>query len=1449
MIHRPSRCARWALVLSLLVAGAAAPPSLSLLPSATAQDGAAEMERLSVELRMESIERVVGSIVARVRRVAPEKTALVEAKLRPGEAFARTHATSNLETMLDALFQAELASGALTKEHIKVDLHLFRAYDGGAWQLRPVKDVPTARTGFQPPRSAGYPAEVATIDASAPHSMHDLGDYLADRFTHATLERIVREGRPVEIHLGGPTEALQDLVNRRFELLGEVKTPQGSYERVLLARSPQGELRYVITGTVDGLDRMRHLAALLRFAGKDRRGVANDKLTVVGDVEALKARTARGMTETLSRTGAGGTMAIVGFKASLRRELMTRALLRRGAEYLRDVLGADPYEGLKAKLAAERDAATGPAKESLAKLVDLVANDAKLATGLRTTPELVLTTVEGKKALATLETKLLELSKKYPASATLASLHADGQLRLPGGASAKEATIGRDLESGSLKAEELRVTTSRGVEPLKLVSNYYGDAMGDLVKALIGSGHRTIAYFGTAGGTGPGVKIGDIHVPSSVYDFRFELASGGVKNAFLEYFAGRSSSLGNRLNLDTKLGNVYSPAEETMAWLEETRTRGIGAVEVENSYITREVARHNGASPADPVKLFTSVIISDIPGSEHTLGNNNGATSNVFEKMVDHYLDALGVKDIAVTAKDASRFPNRPLAADPLAARLLEVADKLVPRNAPKSTFLRDRIAGLLSSLPAETIEAIDTSKKLKPKDIPGLSPELRAALDAEVAGAYTDADMVERLRATDGLVSRLSAELAKRHPAASYELLAGGGLERGSFSPNAGLTLEVKGDPAAAATAAELLATLRGEFPGVKVTLGAAGPDAVSLGRGEAFRADPELLVREHASRALTRRGVALDGTSVSYSGREHDPTSTKGTLYSRFELAATGPVASAENIRAFLEKLGRYDARVEWVSASDPRLAGGQARTIVDAAGKTVVLLPREAGAVRRYALIDELTHVIQLDRMRRKLGAPEVVRLFTSAERGDPASISRLLAWELEAKKMVRLMLPEGNPDRGLLDREVARIRAELDPYLAVRGANGKVDWAKVRATMRGHVEGQGSFILGLFLFELSRAVASGDRATIEAFFDGLATTRFWADFGLFVVGAEAGTLAYTKFLQRFVKPSFVNTVLKSNVALATGMALPMLVHGELTGRAFAVNLSGLMLSTAAVKAGLATLRWVVPLGELGARYQRLGRLLRVSRGVPGWVYAGVEMAVVLYFNDIYNKTVNAWLDERNARGDVTRAAATILRAARAARAADDPALLEAIDASITTYAAWRDRSLQPALAATAKLDAELERAGRAATIAGTGVSRFDAIASRYPGLSEAAERYRARNDAEVDAEVNAAVRRFEAERDAALRRAWTDGRRAGAYDPTNDAWRVSENRGQGYDDEAALYEAAAAAARDPAVARLLRELAATTRTIKERDAALTDPARAPPANTRGLTGLIHDEVDSQ
>lgn len=1436
----------------LALVGLAATLGLSAPAPALAQDprsetARAELTELAVELRLESIERVVGSIADRLARTSEPKAALARARLHPGAEFARAHLDSNMESMLKALFEPELRTGRLVMEaDLKVDLNLFRAYDT-AWKIRGIAagDLP-GRTGFSPPRSTGYPAEVAAIDPALPHSMHDLKDYLADRFTLAALERIVARGHTVELHVGTKAEALSDLVNRGFNVLGEVRAPNGSYEHLLLAEAPDGKVRYVVTGTVDGLDRVRHLSSLLRFAGDAGSGVPNDKLVIVGDVEALKERNYRGMREALERMGLGGTTALIGFRATLKNELTERALARRGAEHLRDVLGPDPHAGLVERLTAARDGASGTTRAAIERVLGAVSADAALRAGMASDPERVLRNIGDLKALIAAEKKLVDLARRNPTIEALTELVTDGKLRLPGGASAKEATIVRALESNALHADELRVTTGRGGETLKLVSNYYGDALGDVVRALIDSGHRKIAYFGTAGGTVEGARVGDIHVPERFSDFRFEPAGEGVRNAFLDHLAGRETTLGERLRLGTHLTNVFSPAEETMRWLDETRARGIHAVEVENSYVTREIARHNAAA-ADPVKFWSSVIISDIPGGTHTLGNNNGATTHTFERMVDLYLEALDVKDIEVRAKDASRFPSRPLTTDPRAARALEVADKLVPRNLARSSFLRDRIAGLVGALSGEVLEGIDTSKKLKPAEIPGLSEAARAELAAEVAGAYTDAERVAALERSNAVVSRLAGELRASHPDASFELRAGGGIETGSFSPVRGLTLEVAGDPAVRAAAEARLPALLAEHAGANVRLGSAGAEAVSLGRGEVFAVEPQPLVREDLSRALTRRGVNVRGATVEYAGREHDATAKPSTLFSRFELANTGPAASEAELRRYAERLARYGARIERVAASDPRLAGSQARTIVDAAGRTVVLLPDDR-PVRRYAMIDELTHSIQLDRMRRSMGAAKVAELFRFAEAGEPAAVATLLRWEIEAKRMVRLTLPADHPDRALLEREIERLRRVLDPYLDLRTPRGGLNWELVRAKAREHGSGAASFLLGLFLKDLAKLVGTGDRAAIEVFFDGLATTEFWSHYGLFVVGAEAGTAAYTKFLQRHVKPGFVSTVLKSNVALATGMALPMIVHGQFEAETYAVNLAGLMLSSASVRAGLAAIRWVVPMGSV-SRWAPVARSLRLARGVPGWIYAGVETAVVLYFAEEISARATSWLDERRARGEVADAAAAVLAAARTARGPDDPALEAALGRSLESYVAWRDRSLTPAMAAMDRFRSDLERAGREATIAGTGASRFDAIAARYEGLTAHVDRYRERHDAEVDGSVDEAVRRFETTRDAALRAAYTDNRRARAYDPVRGARDVSDNRDQAYSDEAALYLAAAAAAASPEVAAALRERARLTEEIRARDRALLDPAAAPatpPPATPGLGGTLEREV---
>ncbi len=1436
-----------ALLALLLAAPAAAQPSAR---------GAAELEALEHAVRAEAITRVVDSIADRLARTDPAKAERVRAKRIPSATFVRNHLGTDSAAMLEDLFSRELSSGRLAKADLKFDMELFRAFERG-YTLRPVEAerMPEVASGFEPPRSRGYPPEVAAIDNAAPHSMHDLHDYMADRFTRAALDRAVREGYVVELHAGGEREALSDLKNRGWQVIGEVKSGGGAYERLFVAEGPGGEIRYVISGTVDGMDRVRHLSSLLRFAGPEGRGIPADKIEIVGDVEALKERDYRAMRDGLANMGLPGDAAMIGFRGTLKNELLERALARRGAEHLRDVLGSDPREGLLDALRAERDAATGSRKADLGELIEKVEASSKLA-GLDRAPQSVFSRVTDLKALIAAERELVSLADKH-SSSTLDRLVADGKLRLPGGASAADYTVGRALEFGPLRADEVRVRTADGkVTGLRLVNNYYGDAMSGVVRALLETGHTNIAYFGTAGGLAEGARVGDIHVPERVYDFRGDLASGGVDNALLEHLEGRETALGERLRTGTALGNVFSPAEETMRWLEETRARGVDAVEVENSYITREVARHNAeVGAAERARLMTSVIISDVPGSHQTLGSNNGATTATFEKMVDHYLEALGVSDIELVSKEDAKVSDRPLARDDRARLALEVADKLVPRSLAKSNMLRDRIAEIVGTLDVATLEGIDTSNKLKPRDIPGLSPEERARLEAEVKHATTDAQLLESLGRGDAALSQLSRELARRHPGVEFELRVAGGVERGAYSPATGLKVEVVGSEAVRASAAELLPELRGGVSGAPaielVGAGGAGERAIALDRA-AFRGTPQPLVDAFVSRALIHQGAIHRGASVIYGGRAHDRMASDAELFSRYETYEVGPSARERELRRFEERVRRLNGRVEYVPSSDPRLRGGQGRTLLATDGSTLVLLPSDR-EVRRYALLDELTHTHQLDRMRRELGVEKVRELFRNAQAGDPAALARLVEWEIKAKRMVRLTLPAEHPDRALLDREIERLHKVLDPYLEARRPNGTLDWERVRGMARQHAEGAASFLLGLFLKDLARVIQSGDRAVIEAFFDGLATTEFWSHYGLFVVGAEVGSAAYTRYLQRFVRPAFVSNVLKSNVALATGMALPELVRGRFDGRTYAVNLTGFMLSSAAVKAGLSTIRWVAEIGNI-SRYQRVSRALKLARGVPGWIYAGVETAVILYFGESISHGINRFLERRAMRRDVARAAERVLDAAAAAGGADDAALLAALDEAGLAYTRWRDRSLAPALDATTRLNAALNQAGRRATIDGTGNDRAAALEDRYPHLREARERLAREKEAEVDAMVSEALERFERDRRAALEAAYTDGRRGSAYRPEHDPGAVSDNRPEAYEDEARLYEAAARRAREAGVRDHLLEWARITREIAARERALFFPEAGAPAAgesvehvpARGALGALEEAV---
>ncbi|MEZ6188627.1 MAG: polyphosphate kinase 1 [Planctomycetota bacterium] len=68
--------------------------------------------------------------------------------------------------------------------------------------------------------------------------------------------------------------------------------------------------------------------------------------------------------------------------------------------------------------------------------------------------------------------------------------------------------------------------------------------------------------------------------------------------------------------------------------------------------------------------------------------------------------------------------------------------------------------------------------------------------------------------------------------------------------------------------------------------------------------------------------------------------------------------------------------------------------------------------------------------------------------------------------------------------------------------------------------GHqLAGAGKFTLAIFLQEFGYALASRDPLRLEEFFDYVATTEFYMEYGLFVAGATAGQAGYTLAYQKY------------------------------------------------------------------------------------------------------------------------------------------------------------------------------------------------------------------------------------------------------------------------------------------------------------------------------------------
>ncbi len=462
-----------------------------------------------------------------------------------------------------------------------------------------------------------------------------------------------------------------------------------------------------------------------------------------------------------------------------------------------------------------------------------------------------------------------------------------------------------------------------------------------------------------------------------------------------------------------------------------------------------------------------------------------------------------------------------------------------------------------------------------------------------------------------------------------------------------------------------------------------------------------------------------------------------------------------------------------------------------------------------------------------------APRGSHLVKTFDRLD--NVRDMAGWELEGRlgylqrtrETVVESLRARSPDLArAVEAEVERLVRRYEGELAAqarglerfRRADGTLRWGEL-ARSRAAAEGAGllHFTLALFLKELAVVVRTGDAGRIDEFFEGLLSTDFFVHYGLFAAGARAGELAYARYLERVIRPRFVSSLLRTQVTLAAGLALPELARGTFSGEAFAISLGALGLSSTAVRAGLSGLRWVSELRAGGAGLSALGVRLGKLSGPAGWLYTVAETAVILYLADDIEQRVRAHLDARRAREEVATAAEALFGTLARARSEDE------VDAALAAHGqAWtryREHLYAPLLAEEARLFARLQELGREAKqIADeraalvTRVAAQPALRARLEARYGSVEAYAAARaagaEAALEEETAAAVASYE-ERVRALMQA--------AYG--------AERRGRGYlagldADERRWLRAGRApgapgdpwGARDDALARLGRSVAA-------------------------------------
>ena len=270
---------------------------------------------------------------------------------------------------------------------------------------------------------------------------------------------------------------------------------------------------------------------------------------------------------------------------------------------------------------------------------------------------------------------------------------------------------------------------------------------------------------------------------------------------------------------------------------------------------------------------------------------------------------------------------------------------------------------------------------------------------------------------------------------------------------------------------------------------------------------------------------------------------------------------------------------------------------------------------------------------------------------------------------------------------------------DPLAEFRRADGTLNWKEFAKseTLRG-AGGIVHFAFALFLKELTVVLSTGDASRLDEFLSGLMDTDFYINYGLFAIGARTADGMYGQYVRRLSKKRFMNSVMRSNLVLAAGLAVPMIVRGNFDMGTYVVDVAALGLSATAVKAALEGTKGVWRLVSKG-KTLRLGKLATPA----GWVYTAAETAVVLLIGDVVANKIDSYLDERHLRSAIKDAQADLWKVVQAIESGEDvaPGEVEAAVLAVeSAYDKLRAHQTDPLKGRLAKFQQEMDAIARLA-----------------------------------------------------------------------------------------------------------------------------------------------------